>query len=214
MGGGMEGQEREALEQEIRRHFAAGAFEAAAVTALRGYGSEILAFLAAVHKDDEDASEVFSIFCEEMWRALPTFGWQCSFRTWAYAICRHRSHTYRRDAKRRGARGALVSDSEELRGVEQRLRSETLPYLRTQMKSRFAELRSALRVEDQELLILRVDRQLAWSELVLVMHDGEPLAGEALKREAARLRKRFQVIKETLREAARREGLLDQDRSP
>jgi RNA polymerase sigma-70 factor (ECF subfamily) len=209
----VDGQGRDALEQEIRRHHAMGAFEAAAVAALRGYGGEILSFLAAVHRDEADASEVFSIFCEEMWRSLPRFGWQCSFRTWAYTICRHRSHRYRRDARRRAARGALLSDSADLRAIEQRLRTETLPYLRSRVRSRIAELRDELPLEDQEILILRVDRQLAWNELALVLHedDGEPLAGEALKREAARLRKRFQAIKDKLREMARREGLVDQD---
>jgi RNA polymerase sigma-70 factor, ECF subfamily len=211
----VESQERDALEQEIQRHCAAGAFEAAAVAALRGYGGELLGFLAAIHKDEADASEIFSIFCEEMWRSLPRFAWQCSFRTWAYAICRHRSHRYRRDARRRAARGALLPDSGALHALEQRLRTETLPYLRSQVRSRIAQLRDELPLEDQEILILRVDRQLAWNELAQVLHEdgGEPLAGEALKRETARLRKRFQAIKEKLREAARREGLVDQDQA-
>jgi RNA polymerase sigma-70 factor (ECF subfamily) len=209
----MESQERDALEQEIQRHCATGAFEAAVVAALRGYGAEILSFLAALHKDEADASDVFSIFCEELWRALPAFAWQSSFRTWAYALCRHRSHSYRRDARRRAARGALMPDSAHLSAIEQRVRTETLLCLRTQVKSRITELREALPLQDQEILILRVDRQLAWTELAHVMHEGdsEPLAGEALKREAARLRKQFQGIKGKLREMARREGLVDQD---
>ena len=41
------------------------------------------------------------------------------------------------------------------------------------------------------------------------MHEGnEPLTEEGVKKEAARLRKRFQVIKEQLIELGRREGLL------
>jgi RNA polymerase sigma-70 factor, ECF subfamily len=43
--------------------------------------------------------------------------------------------------------------------------------------------------------------------------DGEPLTGDALKREAARLRKRFQAIKEKLREMAQKEGLLGQEQA-
>jgi RNA polymerase sigma-70 factor (ECF subfamily) len=209
----MESQGRDELEQEIRRRFAAGDLEAAAVAALRGYGGELLSFLAAIHKNEADASEVFSIFCEEMWRSLPGFTWKCSFRTWAYAICRHRSHRYLRDARRRAAKGEVLYESTGLRAIEQHLRSETLPYLRTQTKSRIAEYRDALPIEDQELLILRVDRQLAFHELAQVLREGsgEPLAGEELKREAARLRKQFQTIKAKLREWARREGLLDQE---
>jgi len=208
----METQERDALEQEIRQHCANGALEAAATAALRGYGREILSFLVALHRNETDASEVFSIFCEEMWRGLPRFTWQCSFRAWAYMICRRRSHTYRRDARRRETRGALLSTTAELSALEHRLRTDTLPYLRTQVKSRIIELRETLPIEDQELLILRVDRQLGWNELaqVIAPADAEPLTAEQLKREAARLRKRFQTIKDKLREMAEHEGLLDQ----
>ena len=55
-----------------------------------------------------------------------------------------------------------------------------------------------------------VDRQLAWTELAQVLHEDEAtsLVGEALKREAARLRKRFQLVKERLYEMGRREGLV------
>lgn len=52
------------------------------------------------------------------------------------------------------------------------------------------------------LLVLRVDKDLAWNELARVMHpeEAEPLDEEGLKREAARLRKRFQHVKERLLE--------------
>jgi RNA polymerase sigma-70 factor (ECF subfamily) len=38
--------------------------------------------------------------------------------------------------------------------------------------------------------------------------DGAPITDEALKREAARLRKRFQTLKTQLHEMGRREGLI------
>jgi RNA polymerase sigma-70 factor (ECF subfamily) len=57
--------------------------------------------------------------------------------------------------------------------------------------------------------VLRVDRKLAWNELAEVLHDGEgPLDPSGIKREAARLRKRFQLLKERLVELGRREGLV------
>jgi RNA polymerase sigma-70 factor (ECF subfamily) len=64
--------------------------------------------------------------------------------------------------------------------------------------------------EDQELLMLRVDRDLPWDALAEVLRgdDEIPLTPDVRKREAARLRKRFQLIKDRLREMARREGLL------
>jgi len=55
------------------------------------------------------------------------------------------------------------------------------------------------------LLVLRVDKGLAWNDLARVMYaeDGPLLDDEGLKREAARLRKRFQHVKERLLELKR-----------
>ena len=93
--------------------------------------------------------------------------------------------------------------------VEQ-LRSETATYLKTQTRTRIAELRETLPEADQTLLMLRVDRELSWIELAQVLHEDEQsqLQGEALKREAARLRKRFQLVKTKLYELGKQEGLV------
>ena len=82
------------------------------------------------------------------------------------------------------------------------LRTPTASYLRTSHKDRFAALRDSLPEDERMLLVLRVDKQLGWNDLARVMHEGgpEPLDDEALKREAARLRKRFQLLKERLLE--------------
>ena len=41
-------------------------------------------------RDAEDIlQDVFSALCERVWRKLPEFRWQSSFRTWAYAIARN-----------------------------------------------------------------------------------------------------------------------------
>jgi RNA polymerase sigma-70 factor (ECF subfamily) len=95
--------------------------------------------------------------------------------------------------------------------LEQPQRSDTASYLKTQRRSRIAALRDALPLEDQELLVLRVDRRLAWNDIARVLlhpEDGEVLTSEALEREAARLRKRFQILKRQLYEMGRREGLI------
>ena len=73
-----------------------------------------------------------------------------------------------------------------------------------------ASLREKLTPEEQTLLILRVDRQMSWRDIATVMHDeeaGEPDEAE-LKRNAAALRKRFERVKNNLRELAREQGLV------
>ncbi len=206
----MDERAKDELERNIRARCEMGDHEGATSAALRGYGPEIYAFLAASHRDDEDAGEVFSMFAEGLWRALPTFGWQSSFRTWAYAIARRSSLRFRRDTGRRRRRQELRDDASGVWSVAAEVRTATLSFLRTEVKSRIAELREALPPEDQELLVLRVDRDLSWTDLVSVLRgeDEPPLDGKALTKEAARLRKRFQLVKERLRDMARREGLL------
>jgi RNA polymerase sigma-70 factor (ECF subfamily) len=206
----MAGSEREELEEEIQRRREQGDAAAAATLALRGYGAEIFGFLIAFHRDEEDAAEVFSIFSEHLWRDLPSYRGQCSFRTWAYALARHASLNYRRDARRSEKRQSPLPEGSELSVLVDQVRSETRPYLRTEAKDRVRALRESLPPDDQALLILRVDRQLGWTDLAEVLHQGAaPLDEQGRKREAARLRKRFQIVKERLHEMGRRAGLFD-----
>jgi RNA polymerase sigma-70 factor (ECF subfamily) len=192
----------EALEKEIRDLFDKGDLSGAAAATVRGYGAEIFGFLVATHRSEQDASDVFSDFTEALLKGLPTFAWVCSMRTWAYTIARNASHRFRRDTRRAGARRAGASALDD---VAQAVRTETLAYLKTQNRTRLEELRDSLDPEDRELLILRVDRNLSWNDLALALNEEPPTD---LSKESARLRKRFQLLKETLRDMARREGLL------
>jgi RNA polymerase sigma-70 factor (ECF subfamily) len=202
---------RERLEQAVRHLCERGDYESAATEVLRGYGSEIFGFLVAVHGSEADASDAFSDLAEAIWRGLPRFAWESTVRTWAYAVARNITRTRKRDAARRGRRLVGGSDS-VLQDVAEQVRTQTKAFLRTENKTRLQALREGLPEEDRMLLVLRVDRGLAWNELARILSEGE--AGEtldsaALVRESARLRKRFQLVKEHLRELAKREGLLE-----
>jgi len=201
--------EPEDLELRLRRKLEQADHAGAATLALGAYGAEIFGFLLAFHRDSDDASEVFSLFSERLWRDLPGFRGDSSFRTWAYALARHASLNYRRDARRRGGRLESLPDDSGHAAFAQKVRSETASYLRSQAKARFAALRESLPSEDQALLILRVDRGLSWNDLALVLHEGgAPLGDAGRKREAARLRKRFQLLKARLLELGRGAGVV------
>ncbi|HEU4408628.1 MAG TPA: sigma-70 family RNA polymerase sigma factor [Polyangiaceae bacterium] len=206
----MAGATREGLECEIRDKHEQGQYAAAAALVIRGYGAELFGFLLAFHRDEEDAAEVFAEFSERLVRALPAFRGGSSFRTWAYALARHASLNYRRGARRRDKRQMPLPDGSEHPAVVELTRDETPAYLRTDRRARFTALRESLPREDQELLVLRVDRGLSWNDLALVRHDGaSALTDEALKREAMRLRQRFHLLKKRLSALARDAGVLD-----
>jgi RNA polymerase sigma-70 factor (ECF subfamily) len=198
---------REDIEQAAVERHTAGAHPQAAEVIVRGFGPEILGFLTAMMRDEAAADEVFSTFCEQILKGLPTFERKCSFRTWSYTLARNAAHQYRLSARRRGGREGQLPEGSSIAMAAAAVRTETAQHLRTEVKSRFAALRDALPPEDRELLILRVDKQLGWDEIARVMSA----ADVDLKREAARLRKRFQLVKEKLRERGREEGLLGDD---
>jgi RNA polymerase sigma-70 factor (ECF subfamily) len=83
--------------------------------------------------------------------------------------------------------------------------------MRTETKKRMEELRERLSVDEQALLLLRVTRKLNWKEIARVMID-QPGGREPTEREldqwATRLRQRFQVVKEKLRQMARDGGMV------
>jgi RNA polymerase sigma-70 factor, ECF subfamily len=202
---------RTQLEADVRARCERGDHAGAATAILRGYGPELLGFLAAIHRDEAAASETFAELAETLWRALPRFAWESTARTWAYAVARNVVRSRKRGAARRQRR--VVQPGEEFfEEMAQKVRTETLAYLRTEKKTRLQALRDALVEEDRMLLILRVDRGLPWNELARILTETEseePLDDATIAREAARLRKRFQLVKDRLRDLARKEGLLE-----
>jgi RNA polymerase sigma-70 factor, ECF subfamily len=199
--------ERGELEQAIRAACQREDWQTAATLALRGYGPEVLGFLVGLANSDQRGREIFSSFCEDLWRGLPGFAWDCSLRTWLYVVARHACSRERR-AERRRPRGMPLSQAPAVAEVAWQVRSGTHTYQRTEVKQRVRRLREALPEMDRMLLILRVDRELSWRDLARVVLGGSPTPAE-LEREAVRLRKRFQLVKERLRaglEQERRSG--------
>ncbi|MBL9025688.1 MAG: sigma-70 family RNA polymerase sigma factor [Myxococcales bacterium] len=208
----------ETVESRALLALAAGDREQAATLMLREHGPEVSRFLAALHRDPDDAAEVFSAFAEALWKSVASFEGRSSVRTWMFAVARRVSLRYRRDERRRRKRFQPLPEGSALLAVEAQLRTATLSFLKTERRSKLTALRESLPVEDQMLLMLRVDRKLAWNELAVVLSEAEgdddvraALAEDAQKREAARLRKKFQLLKERLRELGRREGLIGGD---
>ena len=120
---------------------------------------------------------------------------------------------YARAPGRRKDRNLTLSRNVQLSRLVEQVRTQTEAYRRTDVKDQMRALRDKLDPDDQMLLILRVDRRMEWRDLATVMCVGEDAAGvglndEELARESARLRKRFERVKEELRRLARESGLL------
>lgn len=195
------------LEAGIRQACDAEDVGLATRRALEGYGDEILRFLVSLAGDETLANDAFCLFCEHLWKGLPGFRWESKLRTWCYVVARNALRATRNEAHRR--RPIVPLEDAQAEEIAERLRSTTALYLRTEAKNKVAELRRQLDPFDQDMLVLRIGRRMSWLEIARVMHegDGEPEAAE-LKREAARLRKRFQRSKDALEALLRENGLV------
>jgi RNA polymerase sigma-70 factor (ECF subfamily) len=173
----------------------AGELARATDATLRRFGPEILGWLHASLPAGGDAADAFSLFAEELWRSLPRYQGRCSPRTWCYMLARQAAHTVR---TRRGSGGVPLSRS-PVSALAADVRETTSVHLRTEVKDRVRALRSRLDEDDQLLLILRVDKDLGWRDIALVLlGEGAPVA--EIERLAPTLRKRFERIKQRLRE--------------
>jgi RNA polymerase sigma-70 factor (ECF subfamily) len=167
---------------------------------LQDYGAEIFGWMLATLSSDTDAADAFSLFSEDLWKSLARHQGRCSMRTWCYMLAR--CAVSRVLEARAGGRTVALSDA-PISGVAAQVREVTLSYLRTDVKQRVRSLREQLEPDDQMLLVLRVDKDLGWRDIAIVMF-GDGADEPELARHAARLRKRFERVKTQLRELASR----------
>lgn len=161
---------------------------------------ELLGFLRAIAGDPDLAAEAFAELGEDVWRGLAGFRWQSSLRSWLYTLARNALARLRRDPRRRAARNLPLSIAPELAAV---VRTATREIQRTEVKDGFRALRDELDPEEHEILLLRLDRDLAWKDIARI------LGGDAdVDARAAVLRKRFERAKQRLKTLAIERGLI------
>ena len=181
--------------------------DAAATLIIDQHGPSIYGFLVATMGDETAGAEVFSMWCEDVWKGLEGFRWGCSLKTWLYTVARHAGHRWRRAPFRKRHHQAL-SQSPFLSKLVVDARKSITQWRRTESRNQLQELRQELEPDDQTLLILRVDREMSWKEVAQVMH-GVDEEDATLKRHAATLRKRFERVKRELRQMALDRGLIE-----
>jgi RNA polymerase sigma-70 factor (ECF subfamily) len=159
--------------------------------------------------DHTDARDAFAQASEDLWRGIARFERRSSLRTWYYILARNAASRLRRSPHHRYGRHTPISQISDLVDC---VRSTTARYLRTDLKNGFTAIREALDPDDRSLLVLRVDRNLSWSDIARIMAPDDETDTDAKRvRVAARLRKRFQLIKDEIRRRARVEGLVPED---
>lgn len=185
------------IDDDVRVACERGDHAAAARLVVGTYKTEIVAYLGSLTRGRPQLlDDSFSCWCEDLVRGLPGFRFASSVRTWVYTIARHAAARCARDDQRRVRR--LAGDVPvELAAAA---RSETADYLRTTMKDRLAQVRAELADDERELLYLRVDRQIVWREIeVIVRAPDAPDDEAACRRREQALRKRFESLKRRIK---------------
>lgn len=198
--------EGERLDTAVRALAAAGDVNGAVTAALQGYGDEVYSFLLSRLRDEDVASDVFAQASADLLASMATFQWRCSLRTWFYRLARAAATRHHRTPSNRADRRVALSRISE--AVDQ-VRSRTQLHLRSEVKDGLRKLREQLDPDEQQLLMLRVDRDLSWTEIAEIIDDDDD--PKVIARTSARLRQQFQTLKDRLRELAIAEGLLPTD---
>jgi len=196
------------IEGRIWKELLAGNTHAAATLALRQHGGDVQRFLSNRLRSASQAEDAYLEFAEKFWLGLPTFRGECSIRIWMLGLARAAATKLSRRAVMRREVACAPGDEPYWQMVE-RMRTTTALFQRTSAKRRIRALRSQLPNDDQTLLILRINRELSWNELAVVMGVVDAGADAAeLARASARMRTRFQAAKTRLRKLAEADGLF------
>lgn len=173
----------------------AGDLDSAMTRAFERYANELYGFLRGLGRDPVQADEAFSAMCERIWRGLPTFRWDSSFRVWAYRIARNEFLRTTREVSR-ARRAVPLSDIPSVKRIVEQVRSTTPPYQRDDVRDKFVAVRAQLPPDDLVLLGMRIEHRMPWDQIALVLAgDDEP----PTPKHVAALRKRFERLKTKLR---------------
>lgn len=177
-----------AADGAIERALAAGDTLGAARLTFDAYGSAVLSFLLALLGEQTATQAALAHFGDQLWRGRETGADDgYSVRCWVYRLAwksalRVLNGELPASPSPGAARDAARTESSEHTRLDPRL------------------LRDFLASDEQMLLILRVDRGLAYGELARVVHG--PLSGPQLASASEALKQRFQIVKAELRKWA------------
>lgn len=181
--------------------------EAAILAVLAAYGERTNAYIHKQISDSDTADDVFSQFCVSLVVGLPGFAFQCAVRTWVFTLTRNAVFRALDGDVRRKRLQEPLSQMSRVSALVHEL-STTPSILTPPVRDALAEIRASLGDEDRLLLELYVDAELPWHEVASTML-GSADDPAAVKRESARLRKRFERLKARLRDDIVGRGLIE-----
>jgi RNA polymerase sigma-70 factor, ECF subfamily len=159
---------------------------------LSRYASEVRSFLRSRTTSRVSMEEVFSVFSEDLWKGLPGVRADGQVRSWIYVVARNALARHLRSKQRWRSRH-VTAELDELQAERRSLVTQLGDLAELQ------PLLAAVPAVDRLLLEQRLVLSMPWRDIALA----RGLRGEVeIAREAARLRKRFQLLLRSLRQRA------------
>lgn len=180
---------RESLEDRVKALVGRSSVGEAADAVIRSLAPEVLGYLSTVSGDRSLADEAFSIYCERVWRGLGRFEFRSSLRTWSYVIARRSLQRAIRNRTRQ-RRGEIQLATGEWNAMAKPIAST----MGTRNHALVTQIRRELDEYELSLLVLRLDRNMSWTDVARVLHPDEPA-----DRVSARVRKRFERTRRRIR---------------
>ena len=187
------------IELRVRELLAREDRPGAATAAIQDLGPPVLRYLRSLLRDEDDASDAFSIFAENVWRGLPTWRGEGSLKAWCFRLAWNAATNLRNEAWRRRGRRFFSGEASAL-AEEVRTRSHVKV---ERQRQALDKLRESLEVDDASLLALRIDQKLSWAEIA------EVVSSDGVRVEPAALMKRFERLKGRLARMAKDQGLIE-----
>ena len=183
---------RSEFEARVRASLERGERDQAATQVIERLEPDIRGYIACRLVGD-DADDALSQFRENVWHDLARFRWECSLRAWGYRLAHHAITRVLRQPHRRHEE-QLPSSAASVLAASIRAKGP----MSSERHQGLALLRAELTDDEQELLTLRIDRELEWEEIAAILDAS-----------SAALRKRFERLIPRLEQMARERGLLD-----
>lgn len=176
------------------------------------HGDEILSWLMAIMRDRDQAWEIYQMFWVNVMTKIKSFRWEQGIRAWAYTQAKSAKSTYLRQNRRPQEQVQQYDtlEPELATNIEARA-SSTFLELQTQLEDAYVRIRHQLPLEQQEILLLKQNRNFSWAEVVQIMEQQDHPVDPADNR-VVNLRKAFEALKRTIRDLAEQEGLHSPDK--
>jgi RNA polymerase sigma-70 factor (ECF subfamily) len=187
------------LDRDVALRLASADLGGAVAAVLRALGPGLTGYLSALLRDDDDVREVLADVAEHLLTSLPRFRGECRVKTWTYRIAWRTAMRHRHDPRRQRTTSLRSSLADALAAEVPR---STGAFRRDAAIAWLERVRAELSPADQSLLTLRLDRGMSWAEVAVGMGSGDTAA------DLAALRKRYERIKDRLRKAAERDGVV------